>query len=321
MNEDDISHCQTFFAFAANNTYKQIKTWFAWWRTHHYDRYDDTNWCPRSTYTDNSNHLYWTRRLPGNPSTPLARANQLTSTPIIRCLHCGLWLSSAKMYSLHAPNSELPSFMSEGEDYPDDSVCWKLYTLQWRLLTQENSPYIPRFLTTSLATRAQIDAKQSEPYDPVVCAQCKVWLQDPGCAEMHKQCALVCWKTRHAFWKQPRVSDFSNRNYHVLGLPCHIPRWRFFLKPIVLWRHAFMQIFQHKFTILCYQEAIIDLVDVYPASEAIYQILGLQHVCVNILSYAVSPFAVHALLSKHTLMRKKIAIQTICNDVRYLRHF
>ena len=321
MNEDHIAHCQTFFAFAANNTYKHINTWFAWWRTHHYDRYDNTYWCPRSILEDNSNYLNWTRPFPGNPRTALTHANWLNSTPIIQCLHCGLWLSSAKMYSLHTPNSELPSFISEGEDYPEDSVCWKLYTLQWRLLTYENSRHVPRFLVTSLATREQIDAKQAEPYDPVVCAHCKVWLQDPGCAAMHKQCALVCWKTRHAFWKQPSVADFSDRNYHVLGLACNVPRWRFFLKPIVLWRHAFMQIFQHKYAILCYQGAIMDLAGPTSDSEAIFQVLCLQHVCLNILSYTIAPFWTHTLLSKRSIRQKKLAIQTICNTVRYLRHY
>ena len=135
------------------------------------------------------------------------------------------------------------------------------------------------------------------------------------------QCALLCWKTRHAFWKQPRVADFSNRNYHVLGLACNIPRWRSLLKPIVLWRHAFMQIFQHKYAILCYQGALMDLTGTPSMLETINQVLGLQHICLNILSYAIAPFGEHTLLGRQNVRRKKTAIQTICNTVSYLRHY
>ncbi len=220
------------------------------------------------------------------------------------------------MFSLHVPNLELPSFYNEDEQHIEDSVCWKLSMLCWRLLTREQARRVPRFLLTALASREQILAKENEPFNPVVCSYCKVWLLDPGCAVLHKQCDLVCWRARHPFWNKPRLTDFSNRNYHVLGLANAELR----LRPVIYWRHAIMQILQHKFTILLYTVALHECGCDPLLNPNAAKALSLEHVRIRILQFIVSPFGKHSPPPRHIADRKLSAMARLCDTITYVKH-
>ena len=158
-----------------------------------------------------------------------------------------------------------------------------------------------------LATYAQIHSKEREAYYPVVCAACKLWVLDPGCAKLHKTCPAVCWQAKYTLGRPPRLRDHSSLNGHVLGLTTLTSD----LRPIVFWRHAFAQLFQHKYTIVYHTICLHKLA----------RVGSLPHVHLQILSFLVSPFGSHVYLTRRAAQRKLLALQQICSIVQYLQHF
>ena len=318
---------QTLLAFCANNTYSSLWHWFLQWRWHHgiyishafwhYDSegwdfisaiHDVDHWVPWKVFTDNREYPHRTRSWPTWDET---RYND--STPIVQCPKCGLWLASAWEYSLHVPNEELPFFVhdeDEDDNYDSGSICWKVQSLaNW---IYEDEPrwapkFMPSFLTSRIATGSQVIYKQREPYYPVICAVCKVWVQDPGCALLHKACPAVCWQARHAFWRRPRLSDSSHRNRHCLGLTTLVPD----LRPLVYWRHAVTQVLQHRFSILYHSHCL----------HRLHPFTCLPHIHIAVLSFLVRPFRNHVYLTEDSVQRKLEALRQILSVVQYLKHF
>ena len=319
---------QTFLAFCANNTFRSLWHWFLQWRWNHWiytssshwhyesdhweyirASYDSLHWVPWKVFAANREYPERTRPLPTWEDTVYR-----DSIPIVQCPKCGLWLASAWEYSLHAPNEELPFFVHDNDaddSYDDGSICWKIQSLaNWIYREEPRWPigaYMPAFVTARLATRTQIAYKESEPYYPVVCAVCKVWVQDPGCAVLHKACPAVCWKARHTFWRRPSLSDSSHRNRHCLGLTTLTPN----LRPLVFWRHAMTQIFQHKYTIVYHSHCL----------HKLHPVTRISHVHIAVLAFLVCPFGKHICLSDTLVQRKLAALRQILTVVQYLKHF
>jgi hypothetical protein len=306
---------QTLLAFCANNTYMDLWRWFTQWRWHHWASYSSSpwdynsdHWAPWKVFTDNRESPQRTR-----PWAVWSNAEYTHSIPIVQCPKCGLWLASAWEYSLHVPNEELPFFVHDDDaddSYDDGSICWKIRSLANWIYKEETRwapSYVPTFLTARLATGLQILCKEREPYYPVVCAVCKVWVQDPGSAKLHKACPAVCWQARHTFWRRPRLSDSCHRNRHALGLTTLYPN----LRTLVYWRHAVTQIFQHKFSIVYHSHCLHNL----------HPVTCLPHIHLVALSYLVSPFGSHVFWTADTVQHKLIALRQILSVVQYLKHF
>ena len=312
---------QTFLAFCANSTYRDLGHWLLEWKSHHPEQQhwvqfmifadssgyhqDQRRWVPWTFFADRRGYSVHTRPKPSWNNTKVTSP----SAPIVQCPRCGLWLASAWEYSLHVPNEELPFFVHDDDTddtYDDGSVCWKIQWLaDWE--GWEQHAYMPTFITSRLATGLQVQCKERESYYPVVCAHCKMWVQDPGSATLHKDCPAVCWQARHAFWRRPSLSDSCHRNRHALGLSTLVPD----LGALVYWRHAISQIFQHKFTIVYHSHCLHEL----------HPITGLPHVHLVVLAFLASPFGSHVFWTASTVQRKLAALRQIFTVLQYVKHF
>ena len=293
---------QTLLAFHANTSYDTLKQWLRLWSAHHPT---EEHWDSLQALLNNSRMAVRRRELPD-----WRNRAQRSSQPIIRCHKCGLWLTSAWEYTLHVPKAEIPIWAFEDDNFYDYSICWQLRwmtdSLQW-----DQPPRIPRFLTNRLATTQQIQDKVNEPYNPVVCSHCKVWVQDPGAALLHKTCSAVCWQARHQHWLRPQLSDQSYWNRHALGLTTLLPR----LRALVRWRHAFSLLMQYRYTQLFHAHSL----------HRLPVLLQHQYFRSKILHFLVKPLPRHledlVWADEQSLERKLVAHRGLLEHFPYLRHF
>ena len=294
---------QTLLAFRANPSYGWLRWWLNCWKEHHAQAH---HWAPISLFANNQATFYRRRGLPYWNNRP-----QLETVAIVKCPNCGLWLRTAWDYTLHVPKEAFPAWVYEDfDDWENNSICWQL---DWLLHEQwwEIPNRIPRFAIEGLATSAEIEAKLREPFYPVICAYCKVWVQDAGCALLHKTCPAVCYEARHKYWQRPELTDPSYMNKHALGITTLEPR----LRPLVFWRHAFVQLMQHRYEQLFHARSLFQvpvLADHRHLFEAVLDFLSCPF---------QGPFSHEVLFDKVALSRKLRSHQTLLKYFPYLRHF
>ena len=295
----DTPHFQTFLAFVANNNYAELREWFNHWEWHHWD---EVHWVPWETKYIMP-WLYYNMRRP--KPTPAMSQSTRSSLTLVQCPKCHVWLTSPWEFSLHVPKETHPVSYDRFGNRDDGSICWKMQWL-YAELWWKRSEHLPRFIAVGLASVTQIRQKELEPYNPVVCAHCKVWVMDLGSAVIHKECAAICWQARHSLWRRPVLTEYPWRNQHVVGMTTLIRS----LKPLVFWRHAIAQTLLHRLYLYHYMILLHDL----PPS--------IKHpdLFLSVLAFLIAPFQRHVYLTKATLIKKRGALQSICYGIDFVRH-